>query len=178
MKIFLICGKAGVGKNEVANIINEYYNTKHISTVITGFSKYIKLFAKEVLNWDGNEDSKPRDFLQNIGESARRLVDQNIFVDRMLDDLQIYQTLVNNVIISDVRLKNEIFWIKLNYKNVYVLKVNKDNNYLNYKQKMHNTEIALDNYKKFDYIINNNGTYKELKSRVLEILKEVDKNES
>ena len=178
MRIFLICGKAGVGKNEVANIINEYYNTKHQSTVITGFSKYIKIFAKEVLNWDGNEDSKPRDFLQNLGQNARKLIDENIFVDRMLEDLQIYQTLVDNVIISDVRLKNEIFWIKHNYKNVYVIRVNKDIDNLKSYQKKHNTEIALDKYKKFDYIIDNNQTTKELKEKVLDILKEVDKNES
>ena len=40
-KVFLIAGKAGCGKNEVANIIKEELP----NTVITAFSKYIKLFA-------------------------------------------------------------------------------------------------------------------------------------
>ena len=40
MRVFLISGKAGCGKNEVANIIKEELP----NTVITAFSKYIKLF--------------------------------------------------------------------------------------------------------------------------------------
>ena len=174
MKIFLICGKAQSGKNEVANIIKEYYNNVQQKSVITGFSKYIKLFAKEVLDWDGKEETKPRDFLQNIGEVSRDIIDNNIFVDRMLDDLLIYQRLVDNVIICDIRLKNEIFWIKLNFKDVYVIRVNKNTNNLNEIQKNHNTEIALDKYKKYDYIIDNNQSKETLKKQVIDILKEVD----
>ena len=56
MKVFLICGKAGSGKNEVAEIMKDYLG----DAVITGFSKYIKLFTMELTDWDGNENDKPR----------------------------------------------------------------------------------------------------------------------
>ena len=67
MKVFLITGKAGCGKNEVANIIKR----KLDKTVITGLSKYIKLFALELTNWDGNDNNKPREFLQTMGDKLR-----------------------------------------------------------------------------------------------------------
>ena len=57
MKIFLVAGKAGCGKNEVADIIKNNLG----NTVITSFSKYIKLFTLELTNWDGSDITKPRE---------------------------------------------------------------------------------------------------------------------
>ena len=45
MKIFLISGKSQSGKGEVARIIKNYYNQKHQKSIITEYSKYIKLFT-------------------------------------------------------------------------------------------------------------------------------------
>ena len=42
MRIFLIAGKAGSGKNEVAKLIKEYYIYKLEECAITSYSKYIK----------------------------------------------------------------------------------------------------------------------------------------
>ena len=50
MKIFLVAGKAGSGKGEVSKIISDYYNKKGYKTVISEFSKYLKLYAKEMIN--------------------------------------------------------------------------------------------------------------------------------
>ena len=56
MKIFIISGKAKSGKNEVAKIIKEYYQKYEQKTVITAYSKYLKIFAHEILNWDYKEN--------------------------------------------------------------------------------------------------------------------------
>ena len=41
MRIFLIAGKAGSGKNVVAKLIKEYYIYKVEECAITSYSKYI-----------------------------------------------------------------------------------------------------------------------------------------
>ena len=48
MKIFVVGGKSGSGKNEVAKMIEEFYIYKLQKCVITEFSKYIKNFAREL----------------------------------------------------------------------------------------------------------------------------------
>ena len=153
MKIFLISGKAGSGKNEVASIIKENLG----ATVITSFSKYIKLFALEFTNWDGRDITKPREFLQNWGDTLTS-IDENFLIDRLIDDFKVYETKFDNVIISDVRLPYELEYIKENsgYE-VITIRVNSNSSArsLNDDEKNHHTELDLDNYDKFDYIIEN-----------------------
>ena len=154
MKVFLISGKAGSGKNEVANIIKKELG----STVITAFSKYIKLYALEFTDWDGRDITKPREFLQGMGDKLRS-IDENFLTDRLIQDFDVYRETFENVIISDVRLPHEIEYIKENCnEDVYVVRVNstKNKRNLNDKEKMHHTELDLDNYDKFDFIIENN----------------------
>ena len=153
MKIFLISGKAGSGKNEVASIIKENLG----ATVITSFSKYIKLFALEFTDWDGRDITKPREFLQNLGDTLRN-IDENFLIDRLIDDFKVYETKFDNVVISDVRLPHELEYIKENcgYE-VITIRVNSNSSArnLNNDEKNHHTELDLDNYDKFDYIIEN-----------------------
>lgn len=155
MRVFLICGKAGSGKNEVASIIKE----KLSNSVITGFSKYIKLFARELTPWDGNDDNKPRAFLQNMGDILRN-ININFMTERLYEDLKVYEHVgIENVIVSDVRLLKEIEYFK-NKKDIktYVIRVNSNTSkrVLNNEEKNHCTELELDNYNNYDYIINNN----------------------
>ena len=168
MRIFLISGKAGSGKNEVANILKADLG----STVITSFSKYIKLFALEFTDWDGRDITKPREFLQNLGDALRN-INENFLIDRIIDDFKVYETKFDNVIISDVRLPHELEYIKKNsgYE-VITIRVNSSSSArkLNDKEMKHHTEIDLDNYDKFDYIIDNKFD-NTLKKEVLEILK-------
>ena len=107
MKIFIIGGKSGSGKGEVAKLIKEYYIYKIEESVITNYSKYLKLFATELTDWDGNPATKPRTYLQEIGDVVRKY-DNNFLINRMIDDINIYKKYVNNVIISDARLPEEI----------------------------------------------------------------------
>ena len=171
MKIFLISGKAGSGKNEVASIIKEQLG----STVITSFSKYIKLYALEFTDWDGRDITKPRAFLQGMGDRLRS-IDENFLIDRILQDFKVYEKEFENVIVSDVRLPHEIEYIKENCtEDVYAIRVNstKNKRNLNKEEKTHHTEIDLDNYDKFDFIIENNfdDTLTENVKKVLEEIK-------
>lgn len=166
MNVYLIAGKAGSGKNYVANLLKEQLP----DSVITGLSKYIKLFALELGEWDGNDDNKPRSFLQQTGDKLRA-VDKNILSKRMLEDIIVYESLgIKNVIISDARLEDEMNYLKNSNNHTVIIKVNSTNynRILTSEEKEHQTETELDCYDKYDYIIENNENIKE---QVNEILK-------
>jgi dephospho-CoA kinase len=170
MRIFLVAGKAGSGKGEVAKLIKEYYIYKLESCVITQFSKYLKSFAKELTDWDGNENTKPRSYLQQLGDTIRQK-NPKYFVNNMIDDLSIYDGLTDNVVISDVKLPQEIEDIKLNFDNVYAIWVENQfsQSNLSVEEQSHLTETALETYDDFDYILTNDKM-EALKDRVFKYL--------
>ena len=158
MKIFLIAGKAGSGKKEVAKMIKEYYIYQKQDTIITSYSKYLKLFAEEIIDWDRNEANKPRKFLQDLGVVIRKDLDMpNFFTDRMKQDFKIYERYADVCVIEDVRLPGEIENIKSAYEDVTsILVINQfSDSKLTVEEQVHPTETALENYDKFDHTIIN-----------------------
>lgn len=159
MKIYLVAGKSGSGKGEVAEIIKEYYLSQNKKAIITEFSKYLKMYAKEVIGWDG-ENPKPRQFLQDLGVTIRENMDMPLFfINRMMEDIKIYTLYFDVVIISDVRLPEEIEEFKKKYQNVYSIYVVNQfaQSTLSLEQQMHPTETALENYGNFDITITNDN---------------------
>jgi len=154
MKIVLIAGKAGSGKSSAAMLLKRKLN----KAVVTNFSKYIKLFAWEMTAWNLDDQTKPRKFLQMMGDKLRS-IDINFLPRRMLEDMAVYKDYYNYVIISDVRLINEINYMK-NYSKDEVITIRIDCDDclrdLTDEEKGHRTEIELDNYQGFDYRITNN----------------------
>ena len=171
-KIFMISGKAGTGKNTISSIIKEFYGD---SAIEISFSYYIKDYAKRVSNWDGCEETTPRELLQNLGiELVRNKIDSKLFINRTLEDIEVFSYFYDVIIISGGRLVEELETIKTNYPNSISIGVVSDmNNNLTDTEKSHFTEVALDNYNKYDYKINNSGSYEDLKCDILNILKEV-----
>lgn len=178
MKVYIIGGKAGCGKNTTANYIKEYYETLGKTCTITELSKYIKLFAYEIKNWDGKRETKPRSFLQEVGTAIRHeLYDEDFLINRLLEDLKIYEKFVDVVIIADARFPREIEVMKKNCNAITIEIINEFNDYeLTGKEKLHETENALNNYNNFDYIIHNQ-TLDKLKNDAENIVKEVENNE-
>ena len=172
MKVYLVAGKAGSGKGEVAKLIKEYYIYQKSETVITEYSKYIKVFAKELTDWDGNPLKKPRKFLQDMGLYIRtEMGEPKFFVRRMLEDLDIYSNYVDVVVISDVRYPIEIEEIKKNYPDAVAIYVENQfgQSALSIEEQTHPTEIALEEYPNFDYTIANDNIG-DLKDKVFKIL--------
>ena len=153
MNVYLIAGKAGSGKNYIAGLLNERLE----NSVVTGLAKYIKLFALELTDWDGKDDDKPREFLQTMGDTMRAVRD-DFLTSRMIEDIKIYEKYgIENVIVSDVRLKKELEYFKKSKFNIITIKV--DSNYtrrvLTQSEKDHQTEHDFENFNDFDYIITN-----------------------
>lgn len=172
--IYLISGKTNVGKDIVTNIIKEYYKNKKV--IITGYTKYLKMYTKEYLGWNGNDSTKPREFLQQFGtEIIRNKIDPLFHVNRTIEDVKVYSYLYDIVIINDARTKDEIDIIKTKFNKVYAIKLVR-NNYddgLTIKEKKHSTETDLDNYNKFDYVVENK-TIDKLREDITKIIKEID----
>lgn len=170
MRIFLVAGKAGSGKNEVAKIIKEFYIYKLEECAVTSYSKYIKNFALELTDWDGTDANKPRDFMQQLGDKIRKN-DPNYFTSHMIRDIEVYSNYVQNLVINDVRMPLEIDDIKENFDEVYSIYVVNQfaNSKLTLEQQAHITETALEDYSDFDYTIAND-TLDNLKDKIFKIL--------
>ena len=178
MKIFVISGKAETGKNKVATLLKEIYEQKNKKTVNVAYASYLKEYAKNILNWDGNEESKPRDFLQYLGiDIIKNQIDNKMLIRRIIEDIKVYSNYFDVVTISDARFKEEIEDIKNIFHDVITIHILEKENSLTEVQKNHITEIALDGYQNYDYEISNKGTVEELKKLLQQIINEVDNNE-
>ena len=176
MKVYIVAGKAGCGKNTTANYIKDYYKTLGKETAITEISKYLKLFAYEVKDWDGTRENKPRAFLQEVGSAIRHdIYNEDFLINRFLEDLKVYEKFVDVVIVADVRFPREVELIKEKCSAISIRVLNEFNDYeLQGNEKLHETETSLDNYDKFDYVIHNK-TFEGLKSDAENIVKEVER---
>ena len=170
MRIFLVAGKSGSGKNEVAKLIREFYAYKLEESAVTSFSKYISNFTKELTDWDGSPGNKPRDFMQKLGDTIRKK-DPYYFTKSMIQDIKVYEEYVKDLVICDVRMPEEIEEIRNNYDDVYAIYVVNQfgNSTLSVEQQAHITETALEDYNDFDYTIAND-TLEKLRDKVFKIL--------
>lgn len=170
-KIFIVSGKARSGKNEISKIIEKYYSNKKSITI--SFGHYIKDYAKRVSDWDGSEETKPRELLQHLGiELIKNKINNKLFINRILEDIEIFSYFYDIIVVNDARLIDEIETLKEKYPDSISIRVVRNNydNKLTLDQKNHLTEIGLDGYANFDYVIDND---KKLEEKVIKILSEV-----
>ena len=79
IKLFVLSGKARSGKDTAYELIKEYYKDK--KTIDVSFGHYIKDYVKRVSDWDGREETKPRELLQNLGiELVKNQIDDKLFI--------------------------------------------------------------------------------------------------
>lgn len=174
-KIYIVCGKARHGKDTIAEMIRNYYLENSYDVLNLQYSSYIKEYAKKISNWDGSEETKPRELLQQLGTNViRDKIDEAFFVKKIVDDIKVYSFFFDVLTISDARFKLEVDTPRDNFENVVIIRVNRPNfdNGLTEEQKMHRTETDLDDYKKYDYVIENDGSLEDLKEKVNDILKQ------
>ena len=146
-KIFIVSGKARSGKGEISKLISEYYSNK--KSIIISFGHYIKEYAKNVSNWDGSEDTKPRELLQNLGiELIKNKIDNKLFIRRILEDIEVYSYFYDVIIINDARLLDEITSIKNKYNNDII-------NFINNRYNI-NIDSNIDSYTLEDNVFINN----------------------
>lgn len=173
--IYIIGGKAKHGKDTFSAYLKDVYERHDKKVIITQLAKYIKYYAREMTGWDLSEETKPREFLQQLGTGVirQKLKKDDLFIKRMIDDIEIFSYFYDAIIISDVRLKKEIYDLKKAYPNIKVIHIVRPNfdNGLTEEQKNHPTEIDLDDFNEFDIEVVNT-TLEELEKSAEKIYTE------
>jgi len=100
--LIAVTGKAGSGKSEVARILHEMQP----GSLILSFAAPVKRIAKEFYGWDGEKDASGRRLLQDIATAGRRY-NSEIWVNCMLERINMVQHNLDVIIIDDLRFLNE-----------------------------------------------------------------------
>lgn len=177
MKIILLGGKANSGKDSTAEYIDEYYRSRGLDVVNIQIAYYIKMYAKQIAHWDGDNETKPRQLLQDLGtELIRKQIDEYFFIKRILQDIDIYSRYFDVITISDGRLPEEFASIKVAYPETVTVHVTRPNynSRLSKKQKEHVTESLVDDIE-YDYGIVNDGTLDDLQKKAIELVQMIEK---
>lgn len=153
-KIYIMCGKAKHGKDTFSAYLRDVYKKNGKEIIVTQLSKYIKYYAREMTGWDLSEETKPRELLQQLGTGVIReyLNKEDLFINRMIEDIDVFSCFYDAIIISDVRLKKEINDLRKAFPDLVCVNVFRPNfdNGLTEEQKNHRTEIDLDDFEDFD----------------------------
>lgn len=174
--IFIVSGKANSGKDTTCELIDNFIKLKNLKVVNLQIASYIKMYAKVISGWSGEEETKPRQLLQDLGTGIiRKKIDNDFFIKRIIDDIKVYSYYFDVITISDARLPEEIESIKAAFDKVYSVRIERPGfiNSLSDEQKAHKTEIALDNYSNYDYTIINDSSFEALDIKARKMVEEV-----
>lgn len=173
-KLYFISGKARSGKSTVSQILKEEYEKKGKKAVILSYARYHKDYAISFFGWDGSEETKPRELLQQLGTDIirQKLNMPLFFINRMIEDIKILSYFFDVIIVSNARFKDEIDIQRDIFKKIITIRVERPNfdNGLTEEQKNHPSEVDLDDYDKFDYYIINDESIKDLRPDVQAII--------
>lgn len=171
-KIYMIAGHARNGKDSLAKAILSYYEKQKKRGINLQFSYYVKEYAKKISAWDGSEETKPRELLQNVGtELIRKKIDEELFIRRMIEDIKVYSYFFDVITISDTRFDLELIRLAETFSNIKRIKVIRpgvEDILGNLMQ--HETEKGLVNDEIYDMIINNDGSLEELERKAYQML--------
>jgi hypothetical protein len=158
MKIILISGKAGSGKDTAAGIIKDNMIADGIPEkriLITHFADLLKYIASKFFGWDGVKDENGRTLLQYLGTDVVRKKDKNFWTSFILKILNLFGDSWDYVLIPDTRFLNEIQDIKAVYNNILTVRIERPTGAsMTSSQASHPSETELDAYP-FDLILEN-----------------------
>lgn len=174
MKLYVIGGKAKTGKNTFGEYLREELKSYGYKPCVMHITEPLYAFAKNYFEWDGNENTKPREFLQKMGIEIiqEKLGKKDFLLNRLEEDIDILKEFFDTFIITDARLVNEFETLKKKYSDVVTIKLERENykDYLTDEERKHRTETELDTYDNFDYIIENK-VIEDLKTSAIEIVR-------
>lgn len=169
MKVIGIAGKAESGKTTLAMILKRQLEDNHKRVLLINYGDFVKFIATKYYNWNGEKDENGRALLQHIGtEQGRMGVDQNIWVDMVINTVLTANRDYDIAIVADCRFPNEFDRWKERGQKILKIKIVRPehNNKLTKEQKNHLSEISLDNYKDWDLVISNIGSFEDLEKQI------------
>lgn len=175
-RIFILGGKARQGKDTVCEYIKDYYKNQKCLYLPNNY--YMRDYAKRIIGWSGEDATKPRELLLELADYARNNIDEHFYIDRTIQDIEIFSNYFDVIIISDARFPYEMTLPKEKFSNVTTIMVKRPNydNLLSNEQKLHQTETSLDNFTEYDYEIINDGDLEDLKNKTHKLLETIEKS--
>lgn len=174
MKIFVIGGKAKSGKNTFGEMLREELKDYGYRPCVMHITEPLYSYARTYFDWNGNEDEKPREFLQKMGIEIIRdkLGKKEFLLNRLYEDIEILSNFFDAFIITDARMIYEFESIKQKYEDVITIKLERKDydNQLTEEEAEHITEKEVDTYDDFDYVIQNRSLG-DLKASALELVR-------
>lgn len=174
MKIVGIAGKAESGKTTFANILKEQLELENKRVLLINYGDFVKFIAKQYYSWNGEKDENGRTLLQRIGtEQGRNKVSENIWVDMVINTVEVAKEDYDIAIVADCRFPNEFDrWNEHGYNmlKIKIMRITHESK-LTEEQKQHPSEIALDNYNDDIIIIQNEGSLDDLQNIAKQMVK-------
>ena len=174
MKIFVIGGRAKSGKNTFGEMLREELKDYGYRPCVMHITEPLYSYARTYFDWDGNENDKPREFLQKMGIEIIRdkLGKKEFLLNRLYEDIEILSNFFDAFIITDARMVHEFESIKDKYSDVVTIKLERKNydNQLSEEEAKHITEQEVDLFEDYDYVIENRSL-DDLKASALELVR-------
>ena len=159
MKIYLLAGKAGSGKDLMGRYMKTQYDFAGHNACILHITTPLYEYARNYFSWNGNMAEKPREFLQEMGIEViqKQLGKKYFLLDRLCEDVDILKNFFDIFIITDGRLLFEFEELKRRFPSIKIIHVIRDNyeNELTEQEKQHVTETEMEDYTDYDYIVRN-----------------------
>ena len=165
MEVFLLSGKSGSGKDALANIMAQKLENAGCRTLILHFADLVKYYAKQYYGWGGEKDEEGRSLLQRIGTGIMRCYNQDYWA-KIISEFVAANNLYNEfqvAFIPDARFPNEIEIVQEYNPQAITIRLERFNQYgapyvnptFTTEQLQHSSEVSLDKYGFFNYIIEN-----------------------
>jgi dephospho-CoA kinase len=163
MGLIGLSGRMRVGKSEVAKYLKWRYNYEEMSFAAKLKEISMELFGLTEAEVSDSKTERSRRILQEIGCKLRE-IESEVWVKYLARKINRN----GNFVISDVRFLNECEMIK--NMGGKVIRIERPNNPCEMTHTDHISEIALDSYLKFDYILKNDGNLEMLCKKVDNIM--------
>lgn len=147
-KVICISGKAGHGKNTLAEMLKLKFEKLGYRTIVIGYGDFLKFVCENYFGWDGKKDQKGRDMLQNIGTDIGRNNHDCVWIDMVKAFIKGFKSEFDIFIIPDCRFENEILEMKKEFDvtTIKVIRLGYENKEMTEEQKQHISETQLDNF--------------------------------
>lgn len=185
MKVILISGKSGSGKDALAALMRKNLEAQGYNCITIHFADLVKFYAREYYNWDGIKDETGRTLLQHLGTDRVRTYDPNYWAECVARFLAAVTKDFDFAFIPDARFPNEIeITCKYNvdHATIRINRVDEDGNphvnpLFTAEQLKHPSETSLDTWKWFDYKIINSPGIDKLQNQAKHLVDMITRSE-
>jgi hypothetical protein len=176
MKLINLSGHAECGKTTVAKMLKEELQAGGKKVLLMSYAGYLKYICQAYFGWDGKKDETGRKLLQYVGTDLVRKRDPDFWVKTIVDFVKVFGRDFDFIIMDDCRFVNEVEYPIIHFVDACSVRINRPEhvNSLTEQQRLHPSEIALDDYNKFDYSIINPEGLDNLKSIATKLANTID----